>query len=236
MFRKLYNGFLNFILPNTCLACDKILDSSTSYLCPSCYGKLEPYKDIHPWQNEKISEGIIDNSFSAFWFREGTPVQLLFHSLKYKKIKSAGSMLGEETAKRLPLPGGINFDMIIPVPLHNAKLRERTYNQSEYIAGGISSVLNIPVVKNAVHRNRFTPSQTRLNKAERRENVAGAFEVSEKDKNSIAGKNLIVCDDVITTGATILECASALKAAGAGYIIICSAAYAELKLDVVQRI
>ena len=232
MFRKLYNGFLNFILPNTCLACDNITGQNEQYLCNNCLSRLEPYNETHPWQKEKIEEGIINNSFSAFWFREGTPVQSLFHSLKYKKIKSAGIMLGAETGKKLPLPEGVNFDMIIPVPLHNAKLRERTYNQSEFIAKGISSVLNIPVAANAVHRNRFTPSQTKLNKSERKENVAGAFEVNEKHKSLITGKKILICDDVITTGATIIECASAIRAAGAGYILICSAAYAELKLNV----
>lgn len=230
---KTINGLLNFILPNTCLGCENILDSGDSYLCPSCFSALEKYNETHPWQREKISEGIIDNSFSVYWFREGTPIQQIFHALKYQKMKRVGIMLGEEIGKSLLRPDNPGFDLIIPVPLHKAKQRDRTYNQSEFIAEGISRQLNLPVIKYGVKRNRFTPSQTKLNKEKRKENVKGAFEVQNETKLLLTGKNIILCDDVITTGATILECARALKNAGAAKVWACSAAYAELKLNVV---
>lgn len=233
MFFKLYNGFLNFILPNTCLACGDTVEENQNFLCKTCYGKLEPFSDTHPWQAEKISEGLIDNSISVFWFREGTPIQSLFHALKYQKIKSAGIMLGEEIGKCIAGLPAEKFDMIIPVPLHRAKQRDRSYNQSEYVAKGINSKLKLPVIVDAVRRTRFTPTQTKLNKAQRRENVSGAFEVNKKRINDITGKNIILCDDVITTGATILECAAELKRSGCGRLWICSAAYAELKINVV---
>lgn len=216
------------------MACSEIVDENKNFLCSKCYDKLERYNDVHPWRAEKISEGIIDNSLSVFWFRENTPIQSLFHSLKYQKIISAGIMLGREIGNCIAeLPEAEKFDMIIPVPLHKAKQRDRSYNQSEYIAKGISGVFNLPVINNAVLRTRFTPTQTKLNKAERRENVSGAFEVNTNSINDIAGKNIILCDDVITTGATILECASALKKSGCGRLWICSVAYAELKINVV---
>ncbi len=233
MFKQFLSGFLDFVLPNGCLVCEKILGTGDRFLCAGCLEKLEPYNETHPWREEKISGGIISDSFSAFWFREGTPIQTVFHALKYGKIKSAGILLGEEAGKKLSVEQIREFDIIIPVPLHKAKRRERTYNQSEFIAKGLGNVLNLPIELHAVHRTRFTPTQTKLNKAERKQNVLGAFEVSEKEKNIISGKNIILCDDVITTGATILECASAIKAAGAGKIFLCSAAYAELKHGVV---
>lgn len=233
MLKKIYNNLLNFILPNTCLACDEVMDPAETYLCKTCHGKLEPYKDTHPWLAEQISRGTIDDSFSVYWFREGTAIQPLFHALKYQKIKKAGLMLGEEIGKLAVTKRIDAIDFIIPVPLHKAKLRDRTYNQSEYIAKGISSILKAEVVSDAVIRSRFTPTQTRLNKAERKVNVSGAFGVNPKYTDKLRGKNILLADDVITTGATILECASALKGAGCGKLCICSAAYAELKINVV---
>ncbi len=233
MIKQFFSGLLDFVLPNTCLCCEKTLENRERYVCSVCLNALEPYSEIHPWQAEKITEGIISGSFSAYWFREGTPVQDIFHAMKYRKIKSAGILLGELAGKALSESGITGYDMIAPVPLHKARRRERTYNQSEYIAKGLSNILNLQVITNAVHRTRFTPTQTKLNKSERKQNVHGAFEVSEKEKKIIKGKNIILCDDVITTGATILECASALKSAGAENIFICSAAYAELRQGVV---
>jgi ComF family protein len=148
--------------------------------------------------------------------------------MKYQKVRSAGRLLGEEIANRLP-GNAPAFDYIIPVPLHKAKLRERTYNQSLYIAEGISSATGTPILEGAVNRTRFTSTQTKLNRAERKENVLQAFDADPEHIDDIRGKRIILTDDVITTGATILECASVLKRSGSGPIWICSAAYAELK-------
>ena len=142
-------------------------------------------------------------------------------------------MLGEEIGKLAVSKNLKDIDIIIPVPLHKAKLRDRTYNQSEYIAKGISNILKTEVISDAVIRSRFTPTQTRLNKAERKVNVSGAFGINSKYADKLRGKNILLADDVITTGATILECASAIKSAGSGKLCICSAAYAELKINVV---
>lgn len=233
MISTIYRNLLNFILPNTCLACDNVMDTAENYLCKTCKGKLEPYGETHPWQAEQIANGTINDSFSVFWFREGTAIQPLFHALKYQKIKRAGIMLGEEIGKLAILKKINDIDIVIPVPLHKAKQRDRTYNQSEYIARGISNILKAEVVSDAVIRSRFTPTQTRLNKTERKINVSGVFKVDPHYKDKLRGKNILLADDVITTGATILECASAIKTAGAGKLYICSAAYAELKMNVV---
>ncbi|MEO8512322.1 MAG: phosphoribosyltransferase family protein [Ignavibacteria bacterium] len=233
MIKSLFIEILNFILPNSCICCQASTDAEEQYLCHKCKEKLELYRDKHPWQQDRISDGTIDNSISAFWFREGMPIQPLLHAMKYSKMKGIGVMLGRELGKIISAGENERFNCIIPVPLHKAKYRERTYNQSEYIAGGISDILKAEVINDGVIRTRFTGTQTRLNKAEREENVSGAFDINPKYAESIRGKNIILVDDVITTGATILECASALKKASAGKVWVCSAAYAELKLNVV---
>ncbi len=233
MIKYILNGFLNFVLPDSCVSCQNIVQDSGNYLCAKCYKELEPYNENHPWQSEQVSNGTIDISFSAFWFREGKPIQPLLHAMKYSKMKGVGVMLGGELGKKLAPQFKNEFDLILPVPLHKGKQRERTYNQSEFIARGVSEIFNVPVLNDCLTRTRFTGTQTKLNKAERKENVSGAFTVNQKSASAIRGKNIILVDDVITTGATILECARILKQAGSGKICIASAAYAELKINVV---
>ncbi len=228
MIKHILQGFLGFALPNTCLCCEAVLDSSSNFICGKCKSKLVKFDENHPWKDEEITRGNIDDSFSIYRFVEGTEIQTLLHALKYEKMKSVGTMFGREIGNRISKMNGVKFDFAIPVPLHRAKERERTYNQSRYICKGIGETLNIAAPDNFMKRNRFTETQTRLDKSERRENVHGAFVVNPKFKQIIAGKNIILADDVITTGATILECARILKESGCGKILICSAAYAIL--------
>lgn len=231
MFRKILDEIINFVLPNSCISCDEPIGPKEKFVCRNCFQMLEKYEDIHPWNDEYAGNGIITDSLSAFWFREGTVIQTLMHALKYQKMRSIGKLLGNELGIRIKELNAPVFDYIIPVPLHKAKLRDRTYNQSEFIAMGIQIVIPAEVIVDGVIRTRFTGTQTRLNKAERKINVTDAFTINPKHSKRLAGKNIIVVDDVITTGATILECAGALKKSGARNILVSSAAYAELKAE-----
>ncbi len=223
---KFFRGIINFILPQVCVSCNKSCEKPGSFLCSTCSGKLELFEDSHPWKDLYISKGYIDNSFSLYKFIKDTPIQYLLHSMKYEKMKSLGVELGMEIVKHLPAE--LKFDYTVPVPLHTAKTRERTYNQSEYICRGIKEITGAEILPDLLKRIRYTGSQTKLNKLERIENVRGAFSINEKLKHVVAGKNIILADDVITTGSTILECAKVLKDNGAGYVMVCSAAYDNL--------
>ena len=223
MLKEFFKGILDFVIPPLCVSCNTSLNKMESFICSKCSDKLVKFNDVHPWQKSYISKGYINSSFSLYQFVKDTPVQHLLHSLKYEKMKSIGYMLGNEIGKNLPQ--GIKFNYAIPVPLHIAKYRERTYNQSEYLCMGLSSITGSEVIPKLLLRNRFTKSQTKLDREERSKNVSGAFEINSKYKNVIHGKNVILADDVITTGATILECARVLREGGAGHVMICSAAY-----------
>ena len=109
-------------------------------------------------------------------------------------------------ADRSPL---IEVDLLIPVPLHPRKERKRGYNQSEWIARGLSSVLHIPIDKGSLARVSFTNTQTRKGVFERWTNVCSIFQVSQPDK--LRDKHVLLVDDVITTGATLSACAEALS-------------------------
>jgi len=228
MLKRILNGFLGFVLPDTCLSCGTVLDASERFICATCHNKLIKFDEPHPWKDEEISCGVIDDSFSLYQFHEGTEIQTLLHAFKYEKMKSVGRMFGREIGARILSADETAFDYAVPVPLHYGKKRERTYNQSLFISKGISDKLNVKVLENCLERTRFTKTQTKLHKLQRQENVRGAFRLNPKFKNTIAGKNIILSDDVITTGSTILECARTLKAAGCGKILVCSIAYAVL--------
>lgn len=228
MIKKLFNGILGFAIPETCVSCDGMLDADNIFICAECKTKLVLFDEEHPWKAEEISLGVIDDSFSLYKFIEGTPVQQLLHSFKYEKMKSVGRMLGKEIASHVLKNTSVKYDFAVPVPLHRSKERERTYNQSLFICRGIAETLKLEIPDKCIKRVRFTETQTKLHKLQRKENVRGAFKFNTKFKEVIAGKNIILADDVITTGATILECARVLKENGCGKIMLCSAAYAVL--------
>jgi ComF family protein len=100
------------------------------------------------------------------------------------------------------------LDAIIPVPLHPRKQKKRGYNQSEYIARGISEVMNIPVITDALIRHVHTSSQTRKSRYNRWENVEGIFQATHPEK--LENLHLMVVDDVVTTGATLEACCAPL--------------------------
>ena len=224
---RLFNGAVNFVLPETCLVCGAVINSPARFICPECRKQLLPFNGQHPWRENETSAGTIDNSLSLYEFAEGTAIQTLLHALKYTKFKSIGRMFGEEIGCKISA-GEVKYDFAVPVPLHRAKERERTYNQSDFICKGISESLGAKNLPRCLKRTRFTETQTQLHKSERLKNVHGAFELNPKFKELIAGRNIIVADDVITTGSTILECARVLKQNGCGKVLVASIAYATL--------
>lgn len=223
MINRLFKGLLDFIIPQLCVSCREPVEENRKFICEKCSEKLVFFGSGHPWHNELTGRGVINDSFSLYRFIKDSPVQHLLHSLKYEKMKSIGILIGKEIASAIPL--SVKFDLAVPVPLHKAKQRERTYNQSDYICRGIAEKLEINVLSRLLTRRRFTKSQTKMDRNQRIENVKDAFCINPKYHGAAAGKNIILVDDVITTGSTIFECAQVLKKSGANYIIACSAAY-----------
>lgn len=109
-------------------------------------------------------------------------------------------------------------DLLIPVPLHRWRLLKRRYNQAALLCDALSARLNIRTSPLLLRRIRRTESQGRKSKAERLDNLRGAFAVSDKHKTELGGKNVVLVDDVLTSGATVGECAKTLLAAGANRV------------------
>ena len=217
---QLKTAFLDLLFPLRCLGCGKEGD----LLCPLCRQSL-PKIEVPFCQRcgTPVKEGIlcptcstypltIDGIRSLFAF-EGT-VRQAIHQFKYRHIKTMASPLGQLLTRFLqthPMPG----ETLIPVPLHPKRLRQRGYNQASLLTSEISKNTGLPVIERTLLRLRDTVSQTKTaSAAERRANVRDAFAC----RKELHGENILLIDDVCTTGATLDACATALKTAGAGSV------------------
>jgi len=227
---RLYSPFLDFLYPPVCIACNAPLSDGSQKVCSACWNAIpQVTKDLTLYQQTRaklLVEGNINDIISCFVFEKTGPFQHIVHALKYKEYKSVGVDLGLRIGEAL-IKGNLEVDILIPVPLHRIKHRERGYNQSEFIARGIASVIHKPVVPNAVRRARNTQTQTKLTIEERRMNMEHAFELIPRSSKILSGKKCLLVDDVITTGATTNACAHVIRFAGAAKIIAASAAIAE---------
>lgn len=133
--------------------------------------------------------------------------------MKYRGKKELGFAMGKLYGSYLRDSSFMEgVDMLVAVPLHPDRLRKRGYNQSEYIARGISEATGVPVAEKIIYRVSATNTQTRRGRFERWENVEGLFAVI--DENQVRGKHVLVVDDVVTTGSTLEACANALLQCG----------------------
>lgn len=153
------------------------------------------------------------------------PAGELVRRLKYGRRTWIADVLAALAAQRFPsLFGGETADLAVPVPLHPARELARGFNQSALLAAGIARRLGIPVRADLLRRVRETGTQTRMNAAQRRANMRGAFAATPGAAARLAGKTVLVVDDVTTTGSTMDACAAALRAAGAARVLAFSAA------------
>lgn len=222
------NGLLYIFFPRICAACNHSLYKNEDVICTSCLYHLAK-TNTHTDSTNTIYKTFwgrvpISNAASYLFFTKQGKVQHLIHQLKYKKREDVGIYLGVLYGNELKICSPYNeVDLIIPVPLHPLKKRKRGYNQSEVFAKGLSQSMNIPVNTNSLARKNNNASQTKYSRYNRWENIKELFFVPPI--NSIQNKNILLVDDVITTGATLEACASALLNNGASSVCIATIAY-----------
>ena len=220
------NHLFDFLLPRICPGCNNKLSSSKDPVCDDCLNSIiiaDEERLKVEYDKDFGSSGIIKGYHSKFVFETDKTLQQIIHELKYNQKFKLGEFLGRILAEGIKTRKW-QLDAIIPVPIHHLKKAERGYNQSDYIAKGLSNSLNIPYSTNTIKRVRYTESQTGLNIDDRASNVANAFKL--KSSKKIFGKNILIVDDVCTTGATLLECALVFYKAGANSIYASSIAIA----------
>ena len=221
------NYIFDFFLPRFCPGCNKKLSSNEEPVCKECLDSIliaDENLIQREYDRKFRSTRFISGFYSKYIFEADKTLQNVIHALKYNKQFRIGTFLGEILAEGI-ISKKWSIDIILPVPIHHLKKAERGFNQSDYIAKGLSKSLVIPYSIKVIKRNRYTESQTGLDFQGRAENVAGAFKVGNSKK--VIGKNFLLVDDVITTGATTLECAKVLIDSGAKSVYSCSVGIAE---------
>lgn len=210
--RQYVQGFIGILYPRVCAVCSKVLFSNEEILCLSCLIDL-PRTGFHHIPDNDVARLFwgripVAHATSFMYFTRDSCYRRILHELKYNGQRYIGFEMGRLFGLELINSPFQRVDMILPVPLHPSKLRKRGYNQSELIASGISSVIQVPVESGLVSRTMATTTQTRKSRYERWENVRDSFHIADAGK--IENKHVLLLDDVITTGATIEACASAL--------------------------
>ncbi len=220
--------FVGLIFPRICCGCGNSLWKHEKVICDNCYYHL-PKTNFHYYDDNPVNKifwGRADilSATSFLQFNKGSKVQNMIHALKYKGRKDIGIFLGEEFGKILKsCPPFSLSKMIIPVPLHKKKYLKRGYNQSEQFAIGLSSSMDIPFTCETLLRKNSTETQTHKSRFLRWHNVNEIFLIKNIEK--IAGMNILLVDDVVTTGATLESCISALSAIPGVRISVATIAY-----------
>ncbi|HEX9648396.1 MAG TPA: ComF family protein [Alphaproteobacteria bacterium] len=227
---RLLAGAFDMLMPPGCMACRGPVDAP-GRLCPACWAEVE---FLAPPQcaccglpfDYGIGAGATCAPCAArapafdrarAVMRYGAVARRLVVGLKHGDrthlVPALGAWLVRAGAELLD-----GADALVPVPLHRHRLLARRFNQSALLARAAARATGVPVAVDALRRTKATPSQGGLSRHQRQRNVAGAFEVAAERRASLAGRRLVLVDDVFTTGATVEACARTLRRAGAGHV------------------
>jgi ComF family protein len=228
--RAVFGGLIDLVLPPVCLACRRPVATAKS-LCGPCWAKLQqierPYcerlgipfgYEIGPGalSAEAIATPpVYDRARAAVLW--GDVARDLVHALKYHDRTEVAPLIGRMTA-RAGRDLLVDADLIVPLPLHRSRLASRKFNQAALIAAEIGRTVGVPVDPLALVRIRATRPQVGLGDSQRIENVRGAFRVPAGRGAAIAGRRIVLVDDVLTTGATVSAATRALRRAGAARV------------------
>jgi ComF family protein len=227
---EIADDFISLVYPHYCEGCLGTLVKGEDLLCTKCLSDL-PRTDMHLDPDNALAtrlRGRIPVKVAAAFlhFRKKGKVQRLLHALKYRNRPEIGYKLGYVFGREIASSGfSDGFDLIIPVPLHPARLRIRGYNQSDEWARGLSDATGIPNDPRIMRRVRNTKTQTKRSRISRWENVSDVFAIINMD--AVQGRHILLVDDVVTTGATLEACGQTLLNAGCASLGIACIAMAQ---------
>lgn len=223
-------SFISIFFPQACLGCQKSLLEQEQFICMHCEYAL-PQTQFHLDNENKAMQSLAGRVpavavASYFYFESGSIAQQIMHAIKYQGRQKAAHYLGKKYGEELNKHSVFqDVTIIIPVPLHPKKKRQRGYNQSEYFGNGLSDSLGIDMQTSFLIRTKEGESQTKKNRYERYENTKTLFQVQNGEK--LVNQHVLLVDDVLTTGATIEACANALLAIEGVKISVLTLAYAK---------
>ena len=210
---------LQLLFPQKCVLCRKVLSARETDLCHSCRKTAPEFK--FPKKNISFVAG-----WTAVWYYKGQ-VRESLHRFKFYNARSNGDVYGRLLAMRLLQEDKTDFDVLTWVPLSPLRRFRRGYDQGQLLAQAVGRALNRPATS-TLRKHRHTPPQSNIqDSAARRANVLGAYRAVHPE--NIQGKRILLMDDIITTGATISECARVLLTAGAKEVICAAVAATEHK-------
>lgn len=206
-------NLFKLLFPSICNGCNALLLNNETVICSKCRHDL-PYTNHHIVRNNETFKKFygrlpIIHASSIVYFKKQGIVQQLIHNLKYKGAEEVGAFFGMIYGEELlKIHSTEKFDVIIPVPLHKKRLKERGYNQVTQFGSILSDKLTIPYEDKLLNRNFHSKTQTKKNLFGRTEVNTSLFEANYAEKDH--GKHFLLIDDVITSGATLEACGKAL--------------------------
>ena len=198
-----FSNFFRLLYPRACVVCGDVLVDGEPFLCSVCLSGLPLNDGIDEEADEVLANDLgIGHLYWLFRYDRASDFHKLVYAIKYRFNKGLGVWAGKMLGERMKDISGI--DCIIPVPLHPKREKERGFNQAFMIGTGIASVLSVRVASGVLKRVVNTPSQTGLERGQRADNVAEAFELG--DTACVEDCHVLLVDDVVTSGATIRAC------------------------------
>lgn len=227
--RRILQSTADVLMPRTCSVCHGVLSCDEHFLCRQCLAEMPltrynggRFSDMDQRFAGKV---LIQRTYGYYYYRKGDHYCNIIHDIKYRNLPKMGEWMGSlaaTEASRWHFFDGI--DVIIPVPMHSDKLAKRGYNQAEWIARGISRVSGIPV-KHNITAMKAHSTQTHKHRSERWTAAENIYAINNADE--LRGKHILLVDDVVTTGATLSNCAKCLMDIPGAYVSVITLAVAD---------
>lgn len=227
----LFDDLIHTLFPTYCLGCRRALPPNTT-LCLHCLSEL-PQTNFHLCNSNPLVQLLqqlvpITHATSLLFFEQQGLVQQIIHQLKYMNREQLGNLFGSQLGQKLVNSPFSSCDLVVPIPLHKRRQRQRGYNQVSQFGQQLAKQLQIDYVSQNLIRHKATKTLVHLNTHQRTVQINNAFSII--DLSAFAGKHLLLVDDVVTTGTTLSEAAKCLLQIDGVRVSVATIAFAKSPL------